>query len=1104
MVKMMKRGLALVLTLVMCLSFLPVIPITADAADVSYVYDGKYIYNWGERGETATFLSPKAKEFYSGSNAYSVLSTYSGGTSTATAPNSQLYKALQTLMKSNHSYQTSYDATKELFKYTDCENSGGKISSFYSGDPIGPNWGNGWNREHTWPNSKGLGGADENDIMMLRPTSTSENSSRGNKAYGKSSGYYNPNSESDGEYDLRGDVARIFLYVYVRWGNTSGNGSYSTWGSNGVMESLEVLLEWMEADPVDTWEMGRNDSVEAITGTRNVFVDYPEYAFLLFGEDIPVGMTTPSGGTNGDCGHNNYSVTVIAPGCTTVGYTLYTCKISGCGHSYKTGSTPAIGHSYSQGVCTECGTAQPQEPTYVSSFTVGQAYKLGLYSTQKSTEYYFTGTMSGYYGATDTSYDNGVDVFVESASGGYHLYFKDSDGKKQYINIVINGTHTNFTYSTTASTVFTWDSAKSSFKATVSSSGTCYIGTYGEYVTMSVLTEAKVKDSDYFARLYTKGTVVTPENPSCEHEQTKEVVAKTSTCQSAGTAYEACADCGTKIANSDKTIPLADCRYEDDRCVWCGEVDPDADAYSVTFKVDGRDYIFDEFVFISFPTYSLCSDYEGYEFVGWTTMQIDESDSKPALYEPGDELRASEGMVFYAVFSMESGDSTASGEYTLVTDQSQLVIGNTIVIVAKDYNYALGGKRDNNRAQAEVVKSGSTVTLGSDVQIITLEAGKVEGTYAFNIGGEYLYSASSTSNYLRTETTLSDNGSWKITISSDGTASVVSQGKNTRNTMQYNQSAKLFASYGGATQKPISIYTPAMAATLAYTTDLDGVCTHESASITDVSLNAGKDLSLKYGVTLAEGEDISDYKMVFTMNGKTYEVTECELVNGKYVFSFKGITPQCIGDNVGARLYKGDTLVAARAQYSVRQYAEDFMALYGSNEDYAALKALLGDILAYGEAAKEYKDYDVDNSVLVDGLEASDALPTEDDDIRELVKHESVEGVGFNGVTVNFDYLNRIAVKLTAPDLSKVVVKVTIAGKTTEYTTADGIVYSDTLAPTDFDEAVSFELYYDGALVQTVTYSVNSYACAKAGEDTAAGRLALALYRYGISAEAAK
>ena len=269
---------------------------TAATTKVNYVYNGNYIYNWGTREETATFLSPNAETFYqTNQKTYDTLATYAGGTGTSNASTSALFKALQNLMTNAHSHKTSYNATKDLFRYTDCQNSGGKISSFYSGQGIGPSWDGSWNREHTWPNSKGLNGSDEDDIMMLRPTSTSENSSRGNTAYGKSSGYYNPNSESNGKHDLRGDVSRIFLYVYVRWGNVNGNGSYSTWGTRGVMENLTVLLEWMEADPVDTWELGRNDSVQTITGTRNVFVDYPEYAWLLFGQEMPDDMTTPSG-----------------------------------------------------------------------------------------------------------------------------------------------------------------------------------------------------------------------------------------------------------------------------------------------------------------------------------------------------------------------------------------------------------------------------------------------------------------------------------------------------------------------------------------------------------------------------------------------------------------------------------------------------------------------------------------------------------------------------------------------------------------------------------------------------------------------------------------
>ena len=294
------KGLTWVLILALVLSLVSGLFVMGNAVSVDYQTGsyGKFsnvILNWGQRGTTATYLSPNAEDFYEDNGiTYDLLAQLDGGTS-SNAYQSELYDALQDLMADNHTTITSYEDTKELYRFTDCQNNQNtalnSISSFYSGIGIGPGWGQGnnWNREHTWPNSKGKEGHDENDIMMLRPTASSENSSRGNKAYGESSGYYNPNDISGGTYNLHGDVARIMLYVYVRWGN------HNLWGTNGVLENLDLMLRWMEEDPVDTWEMGRNDSVESITGTRNVFVDYPELAFLLFLEEIPEDMITPSG-----------------------------------------------------------------------------------------------------------------------------------------------------------------------------------------------------------------------------------------------------------------------------------------------------------------------------------------------------------------------------------------------------------------------------------------------------------------------------------------------------------------------------------------------------------------------------------------------------------------------------------------------------------------------------------------------------------------------------------------------------------------------------------------------------------------------------------------
>ncbi len=301
--KFTKRSLAWLASLMLFVSlFASLIVVPAQAATVNYVYSGNYVYNWGERDELATFLSPMAEDFYDTNGVeYAALASLSGSSTTSSVPYSSLYEELHSLMYGNLDNPTSYDATKSLFQYTDCENNGGSISSFYSGKAIGPSWDSGktWNREHTWPNSKSNGGSDSNtqretDIMMLRPASVSENSGRSNTAYGEGSKYYDPDQLGQ---SVRGDVARVVLYVYVCWGGSSqhdGALDYM-WGASGVIESKEILLKWMEEDPVDTWELGRNDSVEAITGTRNVFVDYPELAFLLFDEEVPAGYDSPSG-----------------------------------------------------------------------------------------------------------------------------------------------------------------------------------------------------------------------------------------------------------------------------------------------------------------------------------------------------------------------------------------------------------------------------------------------------------------------------------------------------------------------------------------------------------------------------------------------------------------------------------------------------------------------------------------------------------------------------------------------------------------------------------------------------------------------------------------
>lgn len=434
-----KRVAALMMVLFILISLLPGTAFTASAAS--------YVFNWGQRGTVATELSDMAEDWYEKYNVtYASLSALSGSSSTSSVPSSSLYTKLKTLMTSAHSYKTSYEATKDLYMYTDCQNGGGKISSFYSGTSIGPEWGEGgsWNREHTWPNSKGLNGSDENDIMMLRPTATSENNSRGNTAYGESGSYYDPNEESNGKYNLHGDVARICLYVYVRWGNTS-----YMWGQSGVMQSKEVLLKWMEEDPVDTWELGRNDAVQSITGTRNVFVDYPELAFDLFEEEVPDGYQSPSGTTSAytiTAYPNNTSYgTVSMSGKTITAYPYEGYQVSGYKVISGTATVTRSENVFTVSASSDCSIQILFAPrvqasvtfmdqgTIQSSQTVysGDVIKLPAYSGSAPDNYTFCGWVTQQIEETDSKpeiYTAGSNYTVSAAITLHALFARVEEG----------------------------------------------------------------------------------------------------------------------------------------------------------------------------------------------------------------------------------------------------------------------------------------------------------------------------------------------------------------------------------------------------------------------------------------------------------------------------------------------------------------------------------------------------------------------------------------------------------------------------------------------------------------------------------------------------
>ena len=152
----------------------------------------------------------------------------------------------------------------------------------------------------------------------------------------------------------------------------------------------------------------------------------------------------------------------------------------------------------------------------------------------------------------------------------------------------------------------------------------------------------------------------------------------------------------------------------------------------------------------------------------------------------------------------------AQTTYTKVTSASGLEAGANYLIVAHydDLGVLAMGKQNNNNRKAVVISENDesiTVTPGADpdseTDVFQFTLGGNAGAWTFfdEVKGGYLYAASSSSNHLKTQTTLDANGEWAIIFDADGTAEVVAQGENTRNHMRFNpntqNNAPLFGAY---------------------------------------------------------------------------------------------------------------------------------------------------------------------------------------------------------------------------------------------------------------------------------------------------------------------
>jgi endonuclease I/chitodextrinase len=195
--------------------------------------------------------------------------------------------------------QTDLDAsnTNNVVLIYGWNNSDGDITNDRTRDKTLQDSGSGatfvWNREHVYPKSlanpalvTGSPGAGT-DAHNLRPADRSRNTSRSNRKFADGSGtasYITPSGDWYPGDEWKGDVARMMMYMYLRYGNQTlptNVGVGTTVASDPNM--ILLFLEWNAEDPVSDLEKQRNPVLETLQGNRNPFIDNPAFATQIWG-----------------------------------------------------------------------------------------------------------------------------------------------------------------------------------------------------------------------------------------------------------------------------------------------------------------------------------------------------------------------------------------------------------------------------------------------------------------------------------------------------------------------------------------------------------------------------------------------------------------------------------------------------------------------------------------------------------------------------------------------------------------------------------------------------------------------------------------------------
>ena len=293
-----------------------------------------------------------------------------------------------------------------------------------------------------------------------------------------------------------------------------------------------------------------------------------------------------------------------------------------------------------------------------------------------------------------------------------------------------------------------------------------------------------------------------------------------------------------------------------------------------------------------------------------------------------------------------------------------------------------------------------------------------------------------------------------------------------------------------------------------------------SPVINTVSLSLESSITMNFKVLKSSLSSFDEFYMTFECGGKEEKVTDYKETDKYYVFSYKGINPQLMNDNVTAILHaknKSEEYTSPEKIMSVREYAYTMLDRY-SDDEHSKLRTLLVDLLNYGAAAQIYAGYQTDNLVNSDLTDVQKDWASKDTtefkNIRNL-NYKTISNPTAEWKTCSLVLKNSIMVKVkfSAKDVENKTVEIVLKNAKFTYTKDDFVnngdgtyyVYCNELFANELSDDLLFTIYENGVpCSNTMLFSVESYARLVRDnyKDKPLDKMTTAMMLYGNSAKA--